>query len=267
MFVEIRENYLRADRPCPLPFVLCNLGASSSQSAIQRPNGFHFHHVLWVTGGEGLFQAENQTRVLGPGQGLFCRRGIPHGYERYASSFSTRWMTFLGGEGALDFYHAPPAFFFSVSPVLENSANDLERFCQSGSTVLSRSAAGYTWLTEWLAEVFDASVSPAAIIRQYLETHFSEPITLEEIGAQVQMDRFSLCRYYREKEGITVMDQLKNIRIAKAKQLLRCASCPIEEVGLLCGYNSPSYFGKIFREEVGCSPREYRAQRGNAAAV
>ena len=36
------------------------------------------------------------------------------------------------------------------------------------------------------------------------------------------------------------------------------ASCPIDEVGALCGYMNPSYFGKVFREETGQTPREYR---------
>ena len=54
------------------------------------------------------------------------------------------------------------------------------------------------------------------------------------------------------------MEELKQIRIAKAKELLRFGSDRIEEVGRQCGYESASYFGKQFREVVGCSPGEYR---------
>ena len=258
MFAEIRKDYLNVDRPCPLAMAICNIGASENQVTINRPEGFQFHHALWVTKGEGSFEVNGQRRVLRMGEGLFCRKNVPHAYERSGEQFSTRWLTFLGGEGALDYYGAADHFYFSVGPALSASTDSLERICQSSGSILSRSVAGYSWLVEWLDSVFAPSVSPAAVIRQYLEIHFAEPLTLETIGNQVHMDRYALCRYYRQEQGISVMEQLKRIRIAKAKQFLRYASCSIEEVGVLCGYMSPSYFGKIFREETGLSPREYR---------
>lgn len=258
MFAEIRRDYLDGSVPCPLPFVVCNIGESENQSVIRRPGGFQFHHMLWVRRGEGIFEVNGQKKILGPGEGLFCRRGVPHAYERFGEEFATRWLTFLGSEGALDYYHAPDQFFFSVNPALIASTEALDKLCQSNGSILSRSAAGYSWLIEWLDSVFAPSVSPAAVIRQYLEIHFAEMLTLDEIGAQVKMDRYALCRYYHQDQGITVMEQLKRIRIAKAKQFLRYASCSVEEVGMLCGYMSPSYFGKIFRQETGQTPREYR---------
>lgn len=260
MFAEIDREYLQPDKACTLALVICTIGRSENQTPQQRPEGFSYHHMLWVEEGEGLFQVNGVSRFLGAGEGLFCRRGVPHGYERSGAVFSTRWLTFLGGEGLLEYFHAPDHFFFSATADFDSSTAELDRLCQGGSTVISRSAAGYSMLTQWLSSIFGAPASPAAVIRQYLESHFGEQLSLDDIGAQVSMDRFSLCRYYRENMGMTVMEQLKRIRIAKAKQYLRHASCSIEEVGLLCGYNSPSYFGKIFREETGRSPREYREQ-------
>lgn len=260
MFIEIRKEYLKTDEPCPLAMVLCNIGQSEMQGAIMRPEGFHFHHVLWVEKGEGLFWVNGQQRTLGPGEGLFCKKNVPHGYERTGDTFSTRWVTFLGGEGVMDYYHAPDAFFFRCSKRMEESTIELDSLCQGSSTVLSRSAAGYTWLSQWLSDVFDAQQSVAANVQRYLEAHFARALTLEEIGASVGLDRFTLCRQYRETTGVTVMEQLKRIRVAKAKQFLRYTSYSIEEIGVLCGYDSPSYFGKIFKDETGRTPRAYREQ-------
>lgn len=259
MFAEIRREYLDAENPA-LPFVLCTLGETTNQGPISRPQGFAQHHLIWVRQGEGRFWAKGEQRLLSPGMGLFCRRGVAHGYERAGASLDTRWVTFLGGEGALDYYSAPDSFFFQVDAALISATDRLDEACQGGSTPLSRSAAGYQYLADWLRQEFEPAVSPAARIRQYLEDHFSEPLTLDEIGDQVHMNRYALCRYYQRDQGLTVMDQLKKIRIAKAKQFLRYASWTIEEVGRLCGYNSPSYFGKQFREETGCTPRAYREQ-------
>ena len=260
MFIEIRREYLKTDRPCPLPMVVCNIGISEPQSTIVRPEGFHFHHLLWVEKGEGVFTANGQQRLLRAGEGLFCRRDVPHGYERAGDTFATRWVTFLGGEGVLDYYGAPEAFFFRCTKRFEEATAELDALCQGASTLISRSAAGYTWLTQWLADVFEAQSSIAAIVQQYLEANFARALTLEEIGASVGLDRFTLCRQYREATGTTVMEQLRHIRIAKAKQLLRYTSYSMEEIGVLCGYESPSYFGKIFKDETGRTPRTYREQ-------
>lgn len=259
MFAEIRKEYLSA-RGAALPFVVCTVGENPHQGLVSRPQGFAHHHMLWVQAGAGIFRVGGQSRVLTAGMGLFCRRGVPHGYEREGPLLHTRWVTFLGAEGALDYYAAGDYFFFQTTPALAEATARLDEACQGGSTPLSRSAAGYQWLTDWLRAEFEPAVSPAARIRQYLEAHFAEPLTLDEIAAQVHMGRYALCRYYQRDQGTTVMEQLKKIRVAKAKQFLRYASLPIEEVGRLCGYSSPSYFGKQFREETGRSPRAYRAQ-------
>ena len=258
MFAEIDKKYLDTERPCTLAMVVCNIGYSENQGPIYRPEGFYYHHALWVEAGEAVFRVGDESRVLGSGEGLFCRAGVPHAYERAEGVFSSRWITFRGGEGALEYYHAPEAFYFAADRELKAAIKELEHICQGSGTVLSRSAAGYSRLTEWLAQTFQSRSTTDLAVRQYLETHFAEPLTLDQIAAHVGMDRYSLCRYYRDTQNTTVMEQLRAIRVAKAKQYLRYAAEPIETIGRMCGYDSPSYFGKIFREETGRSPREYR---------
>ena len=109
---------------------------------------------------------------------------------------------------------------------------------------------------------FAPEVSAAARAMQFMEAHFAQPLTLEDVAAHVGMNRYSLCRYFARAQGDTVMGQLRRIRVAKARQFLRFTALPIEEIGRICGFESPSYFGKIFRAQTGLSPRDYRAQQG-----
>lgn len=262
MFAEIRSEYLRTDIPCPLAIVVGTIGNSEMQAVSNRPEGHYSHHMIWVEKGEGLFCVDGTERILREGEGLFCKKNVAHAYERAGQFFSTRWVTFLGGEDVLEFFNVPDYFYFQATPSLIHSTNELEQLCQNSGSIISRSAAGYNWLIAWMSSVFSTPETPATIISRYLEAHFAEQVTLEDIAREVSMDRFTLCRYYKEQCGITIMDQLKNIRIAKAKQYLRYATGSIEEVGQLCGFNSPSYFGKIFREVTGRTPREYREQNG-----
>lgn len=258
MFAEIDREFLRADRPCPLATVVCTIGRSDMQLPQHRPQGCVSHHLIWVEKGEGIFRTEGESRILGPGEGLFCRRDVPHSYERTGQDFATRWFTFLGCEGLLDYFGVGSYFYFEATDELAAGLDELDRLCRGASTIVSRSAAGYSLVSQWLSGLFGASEGPAARIRQYLEANFARQITLDDVAEHVGMDRFGLCRFYRQTQGVTVMEQLRRIRIAKAKQYLRYASCSVEETGALCGYPSPSYFGKLFRQETGLTPREYR---------
>ena len=259
MFVEIRKKHLQP--PLLFPFVVATVGKSHNQTPVDRPNGLYCHHVLMVEEGEGIFSVSGETFGLSAGEGVFCRANIPHSYRPAGKVFRTRWVTFLGAESVLDYYQIQDSFRFAANPFLLSSVEHLQNFCEGNSTVLTRSAAGYTWLTDWLHGCFASSAPVTVQVRRYMEAHFSEPLTLDQIAGAVHMSRYALCHHYKEACGTTVMGQLRKIRVEKAKQLLQLSSAPIEEVGKSCGFENPSYFGKIFRQETGYSPKEYRKSR------
>ena len=75
-------------------------------------------------------------------------------------------------------------------------------------------------------------------------------------GAKVLM----MCAPNNPTGRVWTMDELKQIRISHAKQLLRYSSDSVEEIGKKCGFDSPSYFALRFREITGRTPLEYRKQ-------
>lgn len=252
MFAEIHREMFEA-----LPFVLCTIG-EGPQGAIVRPRGLESHQFIWITEGEGEFSGPDKTYALFKGEGIFFRKNVPQRYAGVRDGMYTVWCTFLVSDSVLDYYHVPDVFPFQVPRFLHTSTLELRTLCEGNSTVLSRSSAGYAWLTELLDALFAPTSSIAFQVRQYLESHYAEPLTLDEIARQVHISRFSLCHSFVREQGIPVMEQLKKIRIAKAKQFLRYTAKTAEEIGRLCGFESPSYFGKRFREETGHTPREYR---------
>lgn len=256
MFAEIRKKYL--EQPSLFPFVVVTVGKNEFQHAMNRPNGYGHHHVLMIEEGEGCFCIDGKTLHLSAGEGVFCRAGVPHSYTATGDVFRTCWVTFGGGEGVLNYYCVGDYFRFRADPLLLLSVEKLEKTCIGNSTILNRSAAGYTWFTEWLHGCFAPTAPISVQVRRYLEAHFDEPLTLDDIAEEMHISRYSLCHYYKEKCKTTVMEQLKSIRIEKAKQQLRLSNASIDEIGKNCGFASPSYFGKIFRQETGYSPREYR---------
>lgn len=257
MFVEIEKQYI--ERPLSLPFVVCTVGQSPAvQAPICRPEGFPYHHFLLVEAGQGYFHAGGEKRTLAAGQGVFCRAGIPHAYSPEGEQFVTHWLTFLGAESVLDAYGIGDLFYFDAPDALISSVRALYQRCIGAGTALTRSAAGYAWLVDWIEACSGKAGTVEAEVRRYLEGHFAEPLTLDQIARAVHRNRYALCHYYKEATGCTIMEQLRQIRMEKAKWLLRYETVSVEEIGRSCGFGSASYFGKIFRSMTGRSPREYR---------
>jgi AraC-like DNA-binding protein len=66
--------------------------------------------------------------------------------------------------------------------------------------------------------------------------------------------------YPQKAEQTSPLAYLRDRRMEAAIALLRTTDTPIHEIGRLCGFDSPSYFGKIFREYMSMTPKEYRTK-------
>ncbi len=251
MFAEITRVSETA-----LPFILTTVGETAHQTPVTRLYGYGAHHFLWIKQGSGVFSFGEDRFELVAGEGIFMRAGIPHSYE--GNSFATAWCTFLMDDHVLDYLGVGDYLRFRVPDNLNRETEQLYRFATGDSTLLSRSAAGYAFVMELFDSILETDSSLSKRVRRVLERRYAETVTLDEIAQEVGTDRFTLCRAYKKERGMTVMDELIRIRIAKAKQLLKYSTDSIERVGRMCGFDSSSYFGKRFRESVGCTPAEYR---------
>lgn len=95
----------------------------------------------------------------------------------------------------------------------------------------------------------------------YINTHFCEQITLDELCTEFYLSRTSLCKKFRDVMRCSIIEYVSELRLNKAKSLLRDTGLTIDEISTSCGYSSPNYFGLIFKKEVGLSPLQYRKSR------
>ena len=97
-------------------------------------------------------------------------------------------------------------------------------------------------------------------IRDYLDNHYSERITLDDLANQFYVDKYYLTKIFKEQFGQSVNTYLANIRITKAKQLLRFSNMTVEEIGYEVGIGAPAYFSRVFKNIEGISPKQFREQ-------
>ena len=95
-------------------------------------------------------------------------------------------------------------------------------------------------------------------VRAYLEEHYTENITLEELSGHFFINKYYLTKLFKEAYGITILTYLEQKRITQAKNLLRFTAMTMEEIGEAIGMKDANYFSRRFKKIEGMSPREYR---------
>lgn len=103
-----------------------------------------------------------------------------------------------------------------------------------------------------------AKIQNTQQIKDYLDMHFQQKITLDQLSELFFINKFYLSRIFTEQFGISINGYLTQIRITHAKQLLRFTTQPIKKIAGECGFSDPNYFARTFRKIEGLSPGEFR---------
>ena len=106
-----------------------------------------------------------------------------------------------------------------------------------------------------------------AKIGMYVRAHLDERLTLESIAAATGLSRFHFHRVFRVAFGENLNAYILRHRLQRAAHELRYSARSIAEIGLCCGYESPSAFGRAFARAFDLSPSAYRAADEVAARV
>lgn len=91
---------------------------------------------------------------------------------------------------------------------------------------------------------------------RYMDEHYGEHITLEQLCACSGLSKSTLLRSFSEARGVTPYRYLQTIRINKAKELLEQGAKPID-AALLAGFSDQSHFTNLFGTFIGMPPGTY----------
>ena len=95
-------------------------------------------------------------------------------------------------------------------------------------------------------------------IKNYLNIHYREDITLDKLAQLTFMNKYYLSHIFKEHSGMSPIDYLLNKRITEAKKLLSDTDLSISQIANIVGFNSSSYFSQYFKKSTESSPSVYR---------
>ena len=107
-------------------------------------------------------------------------------------------------------------------------------------------------------QYINKSDSVTSQVCAYIDAHYREEIHREELGELVFLNTDYLSRIFKKEKGISISNYIIQKRVEEAKKLLTQSTLPINTVSLYVGYSNFSYFTKMFKDNTGYAPLEYR---------
>lgn len=236
------------------------------------------------------FHGEYQIGVIEQGEGVFHYRGERH------TVHAGLIAVVQAGEAHACFTNAPQGWSFSVLYADPNLINDLlpetrgprvmvfSSLCFRNVT-LARALVSFVKYSEKplgqleqesrllgvLADVIRYGATPSfpgqllgqepravALVKEYLQTHIGEDVTLSDLAVLTSLSRFYLLRHFTNTVGMTPHDYQTSLRIESAKALLRNGEL-LARVAAEMGFADQPHFSKTFKKLVGMTPGQYRA--------
>ena len=94
-------------------------------------------------------------------------------------------------------------------------------------------------------------------IIEYMEFHICEQLTISDICEAHSLSRSALQSLFHKEKGCGVIEYFNNMKIERAKDIIRDGTMNFTEIAYFLSYSSLQYFSKQFKKAIGMSPLEY----------
>lgn len=248
-----------------------------------------FHELVLILAGSGKHAVGSEVYDLESGDVFVILGDTSHGYPEThdLSLINILYDPILLGIptvdlGALPGYHA----LFTVEPRIRRHGNFRNRLRLTDEQVAQSTAIvarieeelngrergyGFTAVTHLMQLIAYLSrcyshlekdrrrpVSQISEVLGYMERHYAEPLSVEDLTRVARMSQTSLMRTFKQVMGRSPIDHLLRLRVSRAKSLLRRSDHPVTEIAFQVGFNDSNYFARQFRRVANLSPRDYR---------
>ena len=229
--------------------------------------------LFFVTGGRGAFRLQDLVYPVRTGDLVIVNTGFEH-TETSDRSAPLEYIV-LGVEGLEALSPQPDASGWAamnlqglgteLSPYLHAAVREMERqepgfaaVCQGLLDVILVLLIRRANFTFSLADGEKKSSRECAMVRRYIDAHFKENLSLDQLAALAHVNKYYLVHTFTREYGISPINYLISRRIQESRRLLESTNHSLSQISHMLGFSSPSYFSQVFRKQAGVSPQEYR---------
>jgi AraC family transcriptional regulator of arabinose operon len=242
---------------------------------IQRERGMKGYIINITLRGAGVIHRNKETFICRPNDVVLFPPGCPHHYGREAKSdcWEHLWIYFMPRPYWIDWlkwdrqWHDVGITRSSDDDFIQRLKSDFKEVIRLySSTDRLDAILAVNCLEKILLHCFKLqpgsnclSLDPRIIaICQYLDEHLEEKITINTLAARAFLSPSRLAHLFRQETGMTIFAWREKQRMNRASLLLQHAQLTIAHIAQLVGYDDALYFSRLFNQQFGVGPREYR---------
>lgn len=228
--------------------------------------------LLYTIEGEGTFISGDTNMLLCPGRCAVVDCHHPHEYYSNTEAWEFLWMHF-SGSGApamlkILYPDTTQPIALPESAVFASELTSLFHLTRRNdiSSCVEASARMHTLFQNLLQAQLkterehqkDAHSQDIAAALSYIQEHFSQSITIDDMIRDIPISKYHFIRLFRREMGVTPYSYLTNYRINRSKILLRSTQKTIADIAEACGFLDTSNFITQFKKHTGVRPTHYR---------
>lgn len=236
--------------------------------------GFASYLLKYTISGCGILDYQGQQYTIPPGHVYWidCRKRQSYRVNKAVGNWRVIWVHFYGANA--QFYYdlflkqnggSPVAAMPVDSPVYHILSQLLELsgaggYQQKNDLVyadLLHQLVSQVTLATMVSDRPDDVPQTIKSVQMYLMQNFQQNTTLEQLGAQFNLNPFYLQKQFKRYVGQTPSEYVIYLRITRAKELLRNTQKTIGEIATEVGIDNLGYFTRLFKKQEGMTPRDY----------
>lgn len=282
------ENYQeKKDHGDPLfPYntYLCSIPLDFTQVPL------HWHdevELVYIKKGTGTIIVDFKTYMVSAGTIVLIIPGQLHSIEQYedeameyeniifhpniliskkTDTCNTDFLTpMLSGELSVPLFYTTGFPYYKEIAACVDANDEISRtkpigyqlFIKSQLLMLFYLLANKCLLGERLKKDYK-SLEKMKLILKYVENHYMDKITIEDIAAEVHLSQSHFMKYFKHTMGTSFIDYLNEYRLTMASRLLISSESSILDIAAEVGFENLSYFNRTFKKRFDMTPSAYR---------